>query len=145
MSVSPALRRLLSVLALEEEQAQRALEAAAGELRRLEQAHAAARERERAGRLLEHAGILNGAATDRLAGREEALLGRRLAATARARMAETEKTVVLLREGFLAKRLERRQAETLMREAEQRESIESERRAQQRLDDWFLQRRHRPE
>jgi hypothetical protein len=48
-----------------------------------------------------------------------------------------------LREEFLAKRVERRQAETLIREIEARGAIESSRRAQQGIDDWFRNRQHR--
>ena len=45
------------------------------------------------------------------------------------------------RQAFLGKRIERRQAETLIEEAEALESVEAGRRAQRDLDDWFLSRR----
>jgi hypothetical protein len=48
-----------------------------------------------------------------------------------------------LREVFLAKRVERRQAETLLREAESRQALEADRRTQHSLDDWYLSRLHR--
>ena len=41
---------------------------------------------------------------------------------------------------FLAKRVERRQAETLIEETEAREAIEADRRNQQSIDDWYLNR-----
>jgi hypothetical protein len=45
---------------------------------------------------------------------------------------------------FLGKRIERRQTETLIKEAEALESVEAGRRAQRDLDDWFLSRRAAP-
>jgi hypothetical protein len=51
--------------------------------------------------------------------------------------------VATLREEFLAKRVERRQAETLIKETEARDAIEAGRRSQQNLDDWFGNRMHR--
>lgn len=144
MAVSPALRRLLRVLELEEEQAHRALEAVTGELRRLEKAHAGARERERSGRAMVAASARSGALMDRVAGIEETRLAQRAAAVLRQRMTEAEQAVALRREEFLAKRVERRQAETLIQEAEAREAVEAGRRGQQALDDWYLGRRQRP-
>lgn len=138
MAVSPALRRLLRVLELEEEQRHRALEAAAGELRRLQKAHANAEEREHGGRAMVAAGAWNGILLDRLAGMEETRMARRAAAALRERIKETEHAVAERRVEYLAKRVERRQAETLIREAETREAVEGERRGQQRLDDWYL-------
>jgi len=51
--------------------------------------------------------------------------------------------VAALREEFLAKRVERRHAETLIKETEARDTIEAGRRSQQNLDDWFGNRMHR--
>jgi hypothetical protein len=47
------------------------------------------------------------------------------------------------REEFLLKRVERRQAETLIQEIEAREAIEDGRRGQQALDDWYSSRLYR--
>jgi hypothetical protein len=52
------------------------------------------------------------------------------------------------RQQYLVKRIERRQAETLIRETEAQDALEGARREQQRLDDWFGTRgrdRGRPE
>jgi hypothetical protein len=68
--------------------------------------------------------------------------GRRATAlTPKIENAELE--VTALRDEFLAKRVERRQAETLLKETEDRDAIEAGRRSQQSLDDWFGNRRHR--
>ena len=70
MAVSRALRRLLRIRELEEEQCRLALEAAIGELSRLEHAMAATAERDRRGRRLVEASARSGELRDRLAGLE---------------------------------------------------------------------------
>jgi hypothetical protein len=50
--------------------------------------------------------------------------------------------VSALREEFLAKRVDRRQAETLIEETEARDAIDRGRRSQQALDDWHRFRLH---
>jgi hypothetical protein len=54
------------------------------------------------------------------------------------RIADAESEVAARRQEFLAKRVECRQAGTLIREAEARDSVISARRTQQGMDDWFL-------
>jgi hypothetical protein len=144
VAVAPALRRLLRVLELEEEQRHRALETAAGELRRLQKALAGALERERNGRSMTAASARNGMLLDRLTGVEETRLARCAAVALREGIAEMEQAVASRRGEYLAKRVERRQAETLIREAEARDAAQSGRRGQQRLDEWYLDRRQRP-
>ena len=143
MAVSRALRRLLSVLELQEEQARGALERSLGELRRLEDARLIVLERERAGRQLVAASAGNGEIVDRLAGIEEGRTARRLAGILKMRIAEAAKEAAVRREAFLAKRVERRQAATLIEEAEAKEAVEANRRSQQSTDEWFLGRRLR--
>ncbi|MGH9606712.1 MAG: hypothetical protein ACRD3N_13565 [Terracidiphilus sp.] len=159
MAVSRALRRLLRVLDIEEEQRRAALESALGELRQLEQALAAAEERERRGRQLVRTGGAGGAFTgrtadamgkaadlradfmvDRVAGIEEMRAAVRRAAALKPLIAQSQAEAAELREQFLAKRVERRQAETLIEEAEARDAVEAARRGQQVLDDWYLNR-----
>jgi hypothetical protein len=48
-----------------------------------------------------------------------------------------------LRERFLAKRVDRRQAETLIVETEARDAADQSRRGQQALDDWYRFQLHR--
>lgn len=145
MAVSRALRRLLSVLELEEEQAHIALQRSLGELRRWEDARAVAIERERTGRRLVAASAGNGELLDRLAGIEEGRTGRRLAALLKIRIAEAARDALARREAFLAKRVERRQAATLVEQAQAAAASEANRRSQQLTDEWFLDRRRKSE
>jgi hypothetical protein len=140
VAVARTLRRLLRVLELEEEQAKGALEAALGELRRLEQKRLAAGARERRGRGLVVASARSGELADRLAGIEEARVARCAAGLLRERIAAAELQAAARREEYLAKRVQRGQAETLIGEAEAREALESDRRSQQSIDEWILNR-----
>jgi len=140
VAVSRPLRRLLGVLEIEEEQCRVALESALSEMIRLERALAGATERERSGRRLVVEGARSGDFTDRLAGLEEARAGRRGAAFLTPQIASAERDAGRRREEFLAKRVERRQVETLLQEAEARDGIAAGRRSQQGLDDWYLNR-----
>jgi len=142
VAVSRALRRLLRVLEIEEEQSRAALESALSDLRRLEQALAAAAERDRGGRRLVAASAYTGQLPDRLAGLEETRAATRHATSLVPCIADAKRGLEAVREDFLAKRVERRQAETLIREAEARDAVETTRRAQQALDDWYRNRPH---
>ncbi len=132
------MRRLLRVLELEEEQAERALAAATAELRQIENARAVAHERERRGRALVAASVASGQVADRISGLEETRLGRRSAVALVPRIAEADVKVAARRKEFLAKRVERRQAETLVHAAEARAAREASQREQQTMDEWFL-------
>jgi flagellar biosynthesis chaperone FliJ len=145
MAVSRALRRLLRIRDLEEEQCRLALESAVGELNRLESALTAAGERGRRGRRLIDASAHTGELPDRLAGIEEIQAASRFAAVLVPRIAEVEQNVADLRQAFLVKRIERRQAETLIQETEAKDAVEASRREQQALDDWYRNRMHRDE
>lgn len=145
MAVARSLKRLLRVLELEEEQRQTALTAALGEVHRLERALDAAEERERAGRHLVTHSILQGELEDRLAGLEEARAGLRTREVLTPRKAEAAAIAAERREQFLAKRVERRQAETLIESAEAQEALLNSRRRQAALDEWFLNRRQAKE
>jgi hypothetical protein len=143
VALSRALRRLLRIRDIEEEQSRIALEAAIGDRRRLEQAQIAATERDRCGRGLVDASTQTGELTDRLAGLEEQHAADRFQRSLAPRILDAERDVVSLREDYLERRVERRQAETLVKESEAREGLEAERRSQQGLDDWFRNRMHR--
>jgi hypothetical protein len=143
MPVSRALRRLLRVLDLEEEQTRRTLDTALAELRLLEHSRAIAAERDRAGRRLVTASAVSGEWEDRLAGLEETRAALRRVAEIAPRLRDAERAVAAQRAVFLAKRVERRQAETLIQNAESQDAIEAARRSQQGLDDWYLNRLHR--
>jgi hypothetical protein len=143
MAVSSALRRLLRVRQLEEEQSQQALESALGELSRLKLALAASAAQDRRGRRLVEASARTGDMADRWAGLEETYTADRRAAAIAPRIADVELDVAAMREEFLALRVERRQAETLIQESEAREAAEAGHRGQQELDDWYGNRLHR--
>ena len=144
MAVSRAMRRLLQVLEIQEEECRAAMESARAELKRLEQALSWSVERERGGRRLVAASAATGEITDRIAGIEETQVAKRIATALAPRIAESESAVNLRQHEFLGKRIERRQTETLIEEAEALESVEAGRRAQRDLDDWFLSRRAAP-
>jgi hypothetical protein len=138
MSVSRAMRRLLHVREIEEEQCKAAVESALGGLRRLQGGLAAAQERERRGRLLVTAGAATGDLVDRVGGLEETGTARRQAAVLTMRIAEAEQNVMLRRQEFVAKRVERRQVEAIVQRAGDEEAMEAGRRAQREMDDWCL-------
>jgi len=137
MAVSRALRRLLRIRDLQEEQSRLVLESALGELHRLENAMTATFERDRQGRSLVQASARTGDLPDRLAGLEETRAASRHAAALAPRVDAAGKEVQDLRQEFFLRRVERRQAETLIQETEAREAAESGRRSQQALDDWY--------
>jgi len=143
MAVSRALRRLLRIRILEEEQARLAMEAVLGELHTLEHALAATSQRDRRGRRLVEASVQTGELPDRVAGAEETRTADRFSLALRPQIVEAAQDVTLLREEYLAKRVERRQAETLIEDSEARDALVADRRSQQALDDWFRSRLHR--
>jgi hypothetical protein len=142
MAVSRAMRRLLRVLEIREEQYRAALASALADLKRLEGAMAATSERERGGRRLVAASASTGELEGRLAGLEETRAARRYAAALTPRITEAKLRAGAQQREFLSKRIERRQAETLIRKTEAEDKIEAGRRAQQGLDDWFLRGMH---
>ena len=137
MTVSRALRRLLRIRDLEEELRRGALESALVELHRLQHSLAASVERGRRGRALVTVSANTGELPDRIAGIAETRLAARYAEVMTPRIAATELDVAELRLEFLAKRVERRQAETLIRETEARDAAEAGRHGQQGIDDWY--------
>jgi hypothetical protein len=140
VAVSRALRRLLRIRGLQEEQSRLALESALGELHRLEHALVATFERGRRGRSLVQSSIQTGELMDRLAGFEETRSAELHAAALEPRIDAMGAEVTERREEYLLKRVERRQAETLIQETEARDAIVDGRRGQQTLDAWYSSR-----
>jgi flagellar biosynthesis chaperone FliJ len=140
MPVSRSLRRLLRIRDIEEEQCRLALESALSEFNRLEHAMADTAEQDRRGRRLVASGVCGGELLDRLAGLEEMHAASRLASALAPKIAESAQDVVTLRQEFLSKRVERRQAETLIGETEARDAVATGRREQQGIDDWYRSR-----
>ena len=143
MPVTRALRRLLRIRDIEEEQCRHAMEVALTERHRLESALAATAERDRSGRLLITASARSAELPDRLAGLEETRMAKRMAIALRPRLTQIEEIIAVRRQEYLDKRVERRQAETLIRTTEAQDALESRRHAQQSLDDWYGNRLHR--
>jgi flagellar biosynthesis chaperone FliJ len=143
MPVSKSLRRLLRIREVEEEQCRIRLESANNELTQLQNALQATVERDRRGRQMILASAHTGELFDRLAGMEEMKTAIRIATVLTPRIAEKEHQVSLLRKAFMDKRIELRQAATLIEETEAKDAIEAGRRSQQSLDDWFSSRKHR--
>jgi hypothetical protein len=140
-AISRGLRRLLQLRQLEEDQSRLALESALAELHRLERALEAANERARQGRQLVHRGVRTSELPDRIAGLEEGRAATRHAAALEVAIPRSKQLAEILRENYLSARVERRQVETLLREAETAESVVAGRRSQQALDDWYGSRR----
>lgn len=136
MPVSRALRRLLQVRVLQEEQHRMALETALGALHQLQDALGRVELREQRGRELVMESIQTGEMPDRLAGLAESRHALLLSGVISDRIEEAQTDVTELREVYLSTRIERRQAETLIEEAEARDAVEASRRSQQALDDW---------
>jgi hypothetical protein len=140
MAVSRALRRLLRIRELEEEQCRLALESTLDELHRLEGALTATVDRDRRGRRLVETSARTGQLPDRLAGLEETRAAERLVAVLEPRIVAKEDEVAERRQEFLMKRVEHRQAETLIQETEAQDAIVDGRSNQQSLDGWYSSR-----
>jgi hypothetical protein len=112
-------------------------------VRRLENAVIAAQERIRRGRLLVAASAQSGDLLDRVAGLEETRSARRVQENLSSRIKDAEALVAKLRQRFMAKRVERRQVETLLKRQETALALEADRRDQRVLDDWHRMRRYR--
>ena len=138
MPVSNALKRLLHIRDLEQEQHRITLESALGELRQLEEALARAEAREREGRNRFTDSVRTHELTERHSAQVEASIGSHHAHALEPRIARAEVEAALRRQEYLLKRTERRQAETLIRATEAADAIEKARQSQQALDDHYL-------
>ncbi|MGA2849811.1 MAG: hypothetical protein ABSE46_12505 [Terracidiphilus sp.] len=143
MAVSRALRRLLRIRDLQEEQSRLALESSLGELNRLEDALKATENRDRRGRLLLDASARSGELPDRLSGLEESRTAARISAVLAPRIEAKAFDVAARRQEFQTMRVARKQAETLIADAESAEAIDAGRRDQQSLDDLYSSRLQR--
>lgn len=142
MPTAHALERLLQVRQLEEEQHKLALESELAEAHRLENALHAARSRERAGRECFRQSAASNDPAERVAALVESEAGHHQSELLTRSIAACGQNIVKLRDAYLAKRVERRQVETVIREADAAASIERARKQQQYLDQQFGNRRH---
>ena len=136
MSGKSTLCQLLRIRKLEEEQAQVILQTAIGELQKLKVARLASMDRGRKGRALVNASAGSGESSDWFVGLEEIRATSRLNEVLSVRITLAESTIVRLREGLMAKRIERCQVETLLEEIDAQDAIRSGRWSQAALDDW---------
>jgi hypothetical protein len=137
MAVSTALERLLRIRDLEEEQRRLALESQLGRLNELKNAMRTALARQRQGRELVGESVRSGQAADRQAGLVESIVAQKHAQMLEPCITASEDQAARLRQEVLDKRVECRQAETLIEETEARDALEASRRSQRILDDWF--------
>jgi len=140
MPVSGALRRLFQVRTLEEEQHRISLESALTDLRILEKALVQARVLERRGRAGLRASAAAADPSERVAALVETRAGARHAGALIPRIAAAEEKAARLRRQYLDKRMERRQAETLIRTRESLDAVQERRSEQRGLDNWFSSR-----
>jgi flagellar biosynthesis chaperone FliJ len=143
MSLSRSLQKLLRIRGVEEEQRRRALEASEAELGTLVQNAKIARQTEQLGRRREVAGMVSGEITERQAGLVECAGAQKRSRILAARIVVAETETAAGRQAFLEKRVERQQVETLVEQAAAREAVETLRRSQRDVDDWFGTRNHR--
>jgi hypothetical protein len=143
MAVSRALRRLLQIRDLEEEQSRLAAESAQKWLHELENRLQSTCARERRGRDLVEASARTGELTDRQAGTVEVEVARRQGDLLQPHIEAGRRQAALLRTAFLDKRVARRQAETLVETIEAQQAAEADRLSQRMADDWFRGRRYR--
>jgi late competence protein required for DNA uptake (superfamily II DNA/RNA helicase) len=134
VSAKSTLRQLHRIRQSEEEQAQMNLQAALGELQKLKDARIASLARSRKGRVLINASAASGELSDWFAGLEEIRATSRLIEMLSARITVVESTIARLRVGFMAKRIERRQAETLLEKIDAQNAVRTGRRNQDALD-----------
>lgn len=142
MPASRSLRRLFRIRELEEEQSRLALDVSLAELRRLESALHGATQQGRRGRQVVNQGVRTGLLDERMAGLEDEASSERLSSALGVWIEELQSKIDALRAIYRVKSLERRQAETLVYEAEAQSQIVAVRREQAGLDDWYGNRSH---
>ena len=141
MHGSSAIRRLLRIRALEEEQSRMVLEAAEAEVKKLESALASVRQGEYQGRELLTRSVHGGEPPDRIAGVEQIRACEQAAAWIAGRTLQAEAEAGTQRSAFVEKRIQRRQAESLHDAAISQSMLRDEKRMQQAQDEWHLMRR----
>lgn len=138
MAASQNLHRLRSIREAEENQRRTQMESSLAKLRSLQNALEDNFGRERRARALIASSIQSGEQVDRIAALEEITAAERQMTVLPARIAAVETDVALIRQEFLAKRIERRQVESLLEAARAREVVEANRKSQSALDEWHL-------
>lgn len=135
MPISLALRRLLRIRELEEEQSRIALETALGEMNRLKAALLGTAQRGQAARRLFASSVQSENPMDRVACLHEMRAADNHTGALSRKLATAAPEVARLQERFLATRVQRKQAESVIKECDARAESEEERRNQRDLDD----------
>jgi hypothetical protein len=141
VAVSRGLRRLYELRQIEELQKASLFELAVAELDQLKNALEVAHIREGNGRALVERSVMTGETQDRLFGVEEIAAAVRISAVLESRLRSAAEKVQRIRNEFLNKRLEKRQAGTLLESALEREAGLAQRKMQLALDEWTRLRR----
>jgi hypothetical protein len=141
VAVSRGLRRLYELRQIEELQKASLFELAVAELDQLKNALEVAHIRKGNGRALVERSVMTGETQDRLFGVEEIAAAVRISAVLESRLRSAAEKVQRIRNEFLNKRLEKRQAGTLLESALEREAGLAQRKMQLALDEWTRLRR----
>jgi hypothetical protein len=141
VGISRGLRRLYELRQIEELQKASLFESAIAELRQLETALEVASTREGNGRALVSRSVMTGETQDRSFAVEEIAIAVRISTVLKARVRGAAENIQRIRDEFLHKRLEKRQAETLLESALEREASLAQRKMQLALDEWTRLRR----
>jgi flagellar biosynthesis chaperone FliJ len=141
MAASASLRRLLAIRLTEEEQRQMEMEKAVAELQRLEGLQNKLRTHFKCVRELFESSAHTGETVDRIAALREISADRRLETLLAEKIEVARMDIERKKQGFLAKRLERRQVETLVDRMSAEGATEAGRKLQAALDDWHRSRR----
>jgi flagellar export protein FliJ len=140
MAAPTSLKRLAAIRRAEEQHSRTRMEMAIAELHRLEQAFDGARNRAKQGRRSIVSAVNSGASEDRIAGMTEIAAADRVTVLLAEIIHSAERQVSELRDAFVAKRIERRQAESLLESQTAQETLERSRKSQTALDDWHRSR-----
>lgn len=138
MPVTKSLERLLRVFEIQEETRKRDLGEAQARLAKMEEALTTAGQKVDRGRMLLASALQLNELHNRVAGQVEIESGELHKAFLQKNVDEMSIIVEQARTGYLDKRVERQQVETLVETAERLAAAEEVRKAQQSLDDWFL-------
>ncbi|HEY2472139.1 MAG TPA: hypothetical protein VGI45_30410 [Terracidiphilus sp.] len=141
MQLSKALERLHSVRKIEEQQQEAELNEVTAELYRLRGMLDRVHQRIETARALASASIGNGMIEDRFSALEETVLLGRLATVLVKKVKLADQRLLEARAQLLAKRIERRQVETLLDAAQRQVEKDENRKSQQSLDEWYRLRR----
>jgi hypothetical protein len=141
MAASQNLRRLHSIREAEESQRRTQMESALAKLRFLQNTLKDTLEKATQARALIGSSVRSGDQVDRIAALQEMRGAERQMTILPARIAAAEADAASIRQEFLAKRIERRQVESLLDAASSRKMIEANRKSQSVLDEWHLSQR----